>query len=645
MPIAMSDPTFELLNRRRQIDTASPYDAVRDNQELAEREDATDAYIGENEQHFVDYAMDCIKQSTEAMKDIRAVQNDCWNVYNENEPLSYTDKDEWQSRIIVPKPHQAVQYGAAAVKKAFTPKFLSIGNAQNKTAADFWQKVMEQQLNEQHSKFSLMFTDAVTMSLAVGISQEMIPRWTYGKGLEFSLVEPWKIHRDPDALSRDSQSGMFWIHQEWLDYFVLKQGEQAGKYFDVKRVKEVSGEDPDDPFLTKEAIRARKEQIWDDRSKFRKLILTSEFWGIVLSPNGEVLLPRATYTIAGGRVIQKPKTSPYRKLRWPGIAFSPLPDILRFGGRGLLEGVLTVWEAMNNIMCLHQDYLQWVVNPPTEINVDGLVDPEDVEMWPGKNYLTRDTVSGQQVVRSVQRRSRTNDVLSNMQYYDQQFQRGSFVTDAVQGLPGYRQDMTYREAAMNLDQAMGVYGLMGSNIEAGAIDALVAAQEIVEMNAGFMDYVRAVGEEVLLEAGIMPNPETDSGVSGIPSMDGTFHVSGIQALMRNAETIQAIKEVILPLANDPRMGQYIKPYATLKALEERYNLTDEGIIVEAEEAQQIDQQQQQTMQEQLAMSKERMGIDNSKVVSEVAKNMAQADKLQADGGEQWSQAQASAQSR
>ena len=146
------------------------------------------------------------------------------------------------------------------------------------------------------------------------------------------------------------------------------------------------------------------------------MILTSEFWGIVLDPQGQMLLPRATYTIAGGRVIQKPKRVPYRTLRWPGVSFSSLPDLLRFGGRGLLEGVLSVWEAMNQLMCLHQDYLVWIVNPPTEMNVDAFVDPDDVELNPGKKFLTRDTQSGQQAVRAVQRKSRTNDILANSQW-------------------------------------------------------------------------------------------------------------------------------------------------------------------------------------------------------------------------------------
>jgi len=593
MPIPLIDPTIELKNRARWMNTRGPEDPF-DDQELAEREDAAAAYAGENEKHFIDYGNDCIKQSVDANKDIRALQEDCWNVYNENEPASYADKDAWMSRIIVPKPFSAVQYGASAVKKAFSPSYLTIKNPQNKDAGVFWEKMMEWQLNEQHARFMYAFVDATIMALAVGISLEIIPRFVPGRGLQFALVEPWKIQRDPDAQSRDPQSGMFWVHQEWLDYFVLKQGEKAGRYFDVARVKEATDRS-DDAFLTKEAIRNRKDQIWDDRSKYRKMHLTNELWGVVLDPRGEVLLPRATYTFTGERVIQYPKTSPYRTLRWPGIAFSPLPDLLKFGGRGLLEGALTIWEAMNNLMCLHHDYLQWVVNPPTEINVDGLEDPADVEIFPGKKYLTHDTPNGAQAVRVVQRRSRTSDIMANVQQYDQHFQRGTFVTDAVQGLPGYRKDMTYRESAMLMDQAMGVYGLMGQNIEDGAIAIITTAQEIISQYAGYEAYRECFSEEELAEMGISPSLEAENGVVGVPPLDGAFHVSGMQALMKENESLTAIKEVILPLMDHPRMGKYILPYETLKAVEERTNLVDEGLIVGEEAAKAMADQDSEAM--------------------------------------------------
>jgi hypothetical protein len=596
---AITDPAKAIAKRGREIvRKMSAIDKGQqsiDDKEMKEREAAAQAYGKENEQHFVGYLQDCVNQSVDANKNIREIQDHCYRVYLENEPVNYGKKDAWQSRIVVPKPFGTVQSGASAIKRAFTPKFLSVNNVKDKKSGDFWKEVLDYQLNEQHGKFIARFTDATTMALAIGQSMEMIPQWIPGSGLSFSLIEPWKIHRDPDAASRDPQSGLYWIHQEWLDKHVLQAGEKSKKYFDVKRAWHTKTM-PDNPFLTPEAIAARKGMIWQ-RSSFRPMIHTSEFWGSVLSPKGEMLLPNGRYTTAGGRVIELPKTVPYTMLRWPGVSFSPMPDLLKFGGRGLLEGILSVWESMCNLMCLHQDNLQWIVNPMTEINVEALVDPADTESWPGKEYLVHESVNGQQAVRDVRRRSNTNDVLANMQYHDQNYQRGSFVTDAVQGLPGYRKDMTYREAAMNLDQALGVYSLMGENIEAGAIWAITAAVEFIRRYATYQDYQLMFTPEKFQELNITQDtdPQSVNGISGLPPLDGTFHISGIQALMKENETLTNIKQVIIPLAENSRFAPFIRPFKALKAIELRTNMADEEIIVSEEEARLIEAQEYETL--------------------------------------------------
>lgn len=587
----------ELMQRKKQIDKAM--DSVPDEQEMREREEAVDAYFGEDEKHFVDYAQDCINLSTKATDNIRKTWDECYRAFQEDQPLSYIDKDSWQARIVVPRPFQTVMYGASAVKKAFNPDFLTVESPGNPQIREFWQPILEFFMNGEHSDFVLKFTDSNTMALAVGMSQEMIPRWSREKGLEYVLVEPWKIHRDPDALSRDPQSGMFWIHQEWLDYFLLKEQERKGKYYDVARVKNCE-ENPQDAFLTKDAVSARKEQIWNNNeSQYRKMILTSEFYGTVLKKNGELLHPLLKYTIAGGRGIEHPKPVPYTNLKWPGVAFSPMPDLLRFGGRGLLKGVLTIWDAMNSMMCLHMDNLIWIVNPMSEINVDQLDDPSDTAMYPGKRYLTRESASGQQAVRTVERQSRTNEVLANVQFFDQFYQGGSFVPANVQGLPGWRQEVTYREAAQNLNQSLSVYSLMGENIEKGAILAVKAGAEMIQRYITMKDIIDVHGPEkaakFIQEWQIQPEIDPETGqqtglLMNVPPFDASVHISGIQALMKDQEALLNLKTVVIPLAESPRFGKYIKPWEALKSLERRTSLEDENVIATAEEKASIDQQ-------------------------------------------------------
>lgn len=585
--MAPDNPFWGLLEKGKRI-LQRPWDR----QERAERSAAAAAYGKESEGHFVDYCMDCVRQSTKARADIREVQAECYRVYQEKEPGSYANKEPWQSRTVVPKPYQTIQFAAASIRKAFSPEFLTIKDAKNKPSADFWQKVMEAQLNEQRASFVTAFIDATTMALAVGESLEMKPRFIPGRGLQFTLIEPWKIFRDPDAPPRDPQGGMYWVHQEWVDYHVLLAGAKVGKYQNVARAFSVTGEgNNEDPFMSKEAIAARKQQIYE-RGAFRKLGLVSEFWGQVLSPNGELLLDRATYTVCGGRVIQRPRGVRYRTLNWPGMMYSPQPDLLTLGGRGLLDGIRSVWEAMCNLMCLHEDGLKWIVNPPTEINIDALVNPADVRLFPGKRVAVTDTVSGQQVLRPMQRRDVTNSVLANSQYYDQLYQRGTAVTDAVQGLPGYRQDMTARESEQNLVQANGVFSLMGVNVEMGAVRAVLAAQEVVEAYAGYNDYAGILADSDMQASGLQPGVR---GVQGLPRLDGSFHISGVQELMRDSETVATIKGTLLPLSESPRYAPYLKPFNILKALERRTGLEDEGLLVDTETGEAIQLAQQQAM--------------------------------------------------
>ena len=195
------------------------------------------------------------------------------------------------------------------------------------------------------------------------------------------------------------------------------------------------------------------------------------------------VLPNAWYTLGGTSLIGPPKSRPFKTLRWPGISFTPIPHFTRYDGRGLLHGVRSLWYFMCSLLCLHNDYLNWMVNPMREIILSGLVDQTDLDVFPGKNWLTRETVSGQQAVRNIDVRQVTNVDPGQSPVRGPELPAGHFVTDAVQGLPGYRQEVTKGEAAQNLEQAMGAYSLMATNIEDGAVSGDQSGGGSVEANA------------------------------------------------------------------------------------------------------------------------------------------------------------------
>lgn len=584
----LEDPSIEVKRRVAEINRIQ-----FDDQETAERQEAAQAYAGEDERHFVDFLNDCVKTSVDAMRQIRLNQQECWEVYNEEEPPNYAKKEPWQSRVTVPKPFSSCQFAQAIVRKAFDSDFLSIENAQNEDDAQFWQRLMSLMLSRTYAKFPINMTDATGMSFAIGQSMEMIPVWRPGKGLRYILTEPRKIHRDPDAISRQPQSGMYWIHQEYLDYYLLKDGEKNGLYQNIPNMAPGSkwGDPGTNPDLTQEDIARRKEMLWV-RSKYRSMVLTSEFWGTVLDRRGELLLPNATFTVAGDRVVRLPKASPYPTLRWPGTGFSVLPHLLRFDGRSLLQGIKSLWYFMSSLFCLHADNLNWIVNPPTEIDISSLVDQGDVDNYPGKQYLTRGTTSGQQAFRVAERRSQTGDILANMNFTDQRFQEGVMINYAAMGLPGYRAEVTARESAQNLDQSMTVVGLMGKNLEDGALSAIEAGAETVAINITYEELAALMGPEVAKK---YVDPDSPTGLR-LPQLNsGTFKVSGISALMRDMEIIQGIRDVMLPMF-EGKFGNifapYLKPFQLIRSVEKRLNLRDEGLVVDENTAKQVDEAQQ-----------------------------------------------------
>ncbi len=588
---------------------------VPDEQETREREEAAEAYAGENEQHFVDYCQDCIDTSVQAMKGVREEQSECWKVFNEDAPPNYAKKEDWQSKVIIPKPFGAVQFAMAIVRKAFDVQLLSIENEKDPDAATFWTKLMTLMLSRNYANLPIQFTDACGMGFAVGQSMEMIPVWRTGRGLRYIMVEPWKIHRDPDSISRQPQSGMYWIHQEYLDYWLLKKGMKDGRFENVPDITPgTPGSDARfDTHMTKQALAERKGHIIH-RSKYRTLILTSEFWGSVLDRRGELLLPNASYTVAAGRVIKVPKASPYPSLRWPGMGFSPLPHLLRFDGRGLLQGIKSLWYFMCSLLCLHNDNLNWVVNPPTEIDISSLVDPEDIDDYPGKKYLSRGTVSGQQSIRPVDRKSITNEILANENFAQQRFEEGTFITSLVRGLPGYRAEVTARESAQSLEQNMTVFGLIGKNLEHGALDAVVAGAETVAINITSDELTKIMGPEW---AERFADPTSPTGLKLPILTTGNFSVSGISALMRDMEIIRNIREVILPLFEGQSIFlPYLKPYKLLKSLEKRMGLQDEGIMVDQVMADAIDGAQQRQQEASIGQALE--GAPGEEVPPELA---------------------------
>jgi len=99
---------------------------------------------------------------------------------------------------------------------------------------------------------------------------------------------------------------------------------------------------------------------------------------------------------------------------------------------------------------------------------------------------------------------------------------------------------------------------MGENIEYGAREAIKAGMETVVINAGIEDIAERFDKETAQQ---FIDEESPTGIS-LPQLNGSFHVSGLSAILKDNETMRNIREVIVPLMSEGHpMAKYIKPYS------------------------------------------------------------------------------------
>ena len=554
-----------------------------DDQELSEREEAATAYGIEDPDIFVDFAHSCIKESEDANIEVRHLWDQCYRAYRAQ--IDYSEKEDWQAKMVTGDMTATVKQGVAVIRKALRqPDWYSIEGVgeEDKPAASFFREALKIWLNPQHARLDTAFSDGSELGFAIGQSHEMIPRWVPGKGLVFSLVPPWQIYRDPDAMPREPWSGDYWEHVEWLDLWKVKN--LGGRYV---RLNEVTANESSWGKETAEK-RARRKGQYYQRTSFRHTVRLIEHWGVVLDKQGDLLLDNARVTIAGDVLIRNPETNPFVTMRWPGVSFSPLPDLFTFEGHGVIETSLLLWLNTCNLMSLHIDDLSWRVNKLRELNRMDLEDPTDIAMHPGKLVLKNPNApAGQQVVKEVYTSPSTNETLATLQHWDQRRENSSFVNQFVAGQRGTRTQITKGEVDLKTSQSMTIFDSIGEDIEEGAINVIRAALEVLILN--WSEYSNPTISRVMSN-----NPAAAKfAVMSIEARKEMLRancdikISGISAQIKNSELVPRL-QWMMGKAENSAFAKYFKPFRLLKKSINALGFYEPDFIVTDDQAEAID---------------------------------------------------------
>lgn len=553
--------------------------------------------------HLIKYLEACMDESYKNTEERRLKDQALWKAH-ESEMQEMMDKEDWQSRIVLNKPFATCVHAKSLVKRGLLdkPNYFGFEDTNksddvNVMLSEFWEKNLRYWLNTNDAYLPNIVGDSAEMGFAIGQSMITKVGWdTDDRGISSLTLNNfpfWHTYPDPDRSPRKPWSGLFNIHEEWVDFYELVDKETQGIYQNVEQVKiGRSGKDGSGFRMRDDETLGHRGKKTNQRNPFRNAVLIQEFWGTLLDENGDVAMRNCTFTVANGVVIRAVRENQTRRLRWPWVDFSPLPHAINDHGYGLYESSISLWKFENNLLNLYIDNENWRINNMFEVDLSKLADPNDLEAYPLKLWIKKRGAEGEAIRPILKGESNIADIQFMMGLAQQNWENGTFLNEMAKGEVGSKRDKTATEISLKLQQSMGVFDSVGRDVELGieqviwaCLQVLITYQDDLD-RPGFRDIL---GDDpvyqTLMQAGALHPEERIEAMD----LDCKVRVRGVSRLFRQSDELNRIKELVGLSAAFPEAKQYYKPFKITRKFAEELN-QDECVMTEREV---LEQQQQQ----------------------------------------------------
>ena len=506
------------------------------------------------------------------------IWDECWALYRGR--ADFRDKEEWQSKIVLPKSWNSVKNATNAVMRLLRasdlPYQISAVNPDD-NLSDMRGGQITDLLRLQHEKAG-MYTE-----FAIGLESSFIQDigvWKVWWGLKprtklevVQGIDPATGQPIKQLVRKEILEGQLFVKAVDPYNFYWLPGSKFNKWVGTFEEFELPLHElysmvaagafgPEAQSNVEKVVassidasRKRADLRFDERFNrgvAQDIVKGVEYYGPLYDERGRVSEPNAHVIVINDSFVLSKQQNQLWIKEPPYVAFSPLLLPFRTEGVGLITKGIEVDKAMDRLINLSMDTLLFRHLPTFEAAIDVYENPEELEtgLVPGK-ILKRDRgFEGLEGIRPVPMQDISPGLPAIASMLDRAGQEAHLISEIQQGIPRFRGQQTLGEIEIKDQNQQDFLSALAKDIDEFALKPLVElSMDIMlqfgdTMNDPRVARILGIGAEVL------------RGISQIELMemvqgDYIVKVSGITDQIKKTEQLQNLIQFMNIIGQNP----------------------------------------------------------------------------------------------
>lgn len=526
------------------------------------------------------------------------IWDECWALYRGR--ADFRDKEEWQSKIVLPKSWNSVKNATNAVMRLLRSSDLPFQIAAI-NPDDTESEIRGGQITDllrfqmENADFYRAFSEGLESGFIQGIGVWKVwwglkPRQQFGVE---QFVDPNTGQLVKQLVKREILEGQlfvravdpysfYWLPGSKFNNWIGTFEEFEMPLHELKGLIE-SGAFGEEALAKIDSFKASSIKRERNRTDLRfdetfnrgiheDIVRGIEYYGPYFDNKGNVLEPHAHCIIIGDDQVLVKQRNTLWSQKPPYVAFSPLLLPFREDGIGLIEKGIQIDKAMDKLSNLSIDSLVFRHLPTFEAVVDAYENPEELEtgLVPGK-LLKRDRgFEGIEGIRPVQMQDISPGLPAILSVLDRAGQEAHLISEIQQSIPRFRGQQTLGEIEIKDSNQQDFLGALANDIDQFALKPLVELSMDVMLQFGdTMNDPRAarilgIGAEYLRGITQMELMEMVQG-------DYVIKVSGISDQVKKIEQLHNLTQFMNILGQNPEHWlPYVKQDQLLQRILEAF---------------------------------------------------------------------------